>query len=453
MLQDIKKIAPCRNHKSGECCQPAMFIRFFLLTLLALVMFLICFVAPYSCWWLHASGDLAVERVVESQSCGKFTIFGSGVSQDFVDYKLQLYSEVKPEIVAIGSSRVMQFRGAYFRKTFLNMGGVAGNLAVLRSTIDAMLKVHKPEAVILGLDFWWFMPQWEKKPFDEISPTSGSYNLGLESIKKPWIWLLEGKIDLVDLAKPLLGLIGHGFRDDRHGIMAQQTDDGFGPDGSWYYTADITGQKHPFDYKFVDTLTQVHYGIKAFYRSTTGAEGPNPEHLDALSEIVCRLRSRGIKTFIFIPPLSERVLALMRDQASGYGHLFNLRASLQERGINALDCTNPKLYGSGDCEFIDGFHGGEVAYVRIIRQLVDFSPALLDYVNMEKILSAIRDWSGFCLVPNPLLTSRPEIDFMGFGCQKNSLRHNEEQNAGQAEGVVVKGKTSGKNDGKSVRKK
>lgn len=60
----------------------------------------------------------------------------------------------------------MQFR-AYFRKPFLNVGGTAGNPPVLRLTIDAMLQIHKPEAVIIGLDFWWFMPQWNADPFKE----------------------------------------------------------------------------------------------------------------------------------------------------------------------------------------------------------------------------------------------------------------------------------------------
>ena len=66
-----------------------------------------------------------MERAVEAQAEGEFALFGSGVSQDFVDYKLRLYAAVRPDITAVGSSRVMQFRAAYFRKPFLNMGGAA----------------------------------------------------------------------------------------------------------------------------------------------------------------------------------------------------------------------------------------------------------------------------------------------------------------------------------------
>mgnify|MGYP000158713286 FL=1 len=242
----------------------AAFLKRFFALLLGLVLAACLLVVPYTCWWLHSSGDLAVERAVKNQAAGRFALFGSGVSQDFVDYKLQLYAAVKPQVVALGSSRVMQFRGAYFRRPFLNVGGTAGNLPVLRSTLDAMLRLHRPEAVILGLDFWWFMPRWNPDPFKEEPPTSGSYVYNLDSLKKPWTWLLEGKISWRDLLGPVLPRSLGGFRDDRYGIMAQQTDDGFGSDGSWYYTGEITGQKRPFDYRFEDTLKQVRYGIKAF---------------------------------------------------------------------------------------------------------------------------------------------------------------------------------------------
>ena len=97
--------------------------------------------------------------MVEAQAAGHFVIFGSGISQDFVDYKLRLYAAVKPVIAAVGSSRVMQFRGDWFRKPFVNLGGAAGNLSVLNSTVNAMIRDHRPKVVLLGLDFWWFLPQ------------------------------------------------------------------------------------------------------------------------------------------------------------------------------------------------------------------------------------------------------------------------------------------------------
>jgi len=407
---------------SSNLTEPAYLKRYFLV-LSGLVLAACAVVTPYTLWWLHSSGDVAVERAVEAQNRGDFAVFGSGVSQDFVDYKLRLYAARKPVIAVVGSSRVMQFRGKYFRVPFCNVGGTAGNLPVLRSTLDAMLREHRPEAVIIGLDFWWFMPQWNPDPFEEVPPTSGSYNYGLESLKKPWAWLLEGKISLRDLAAPLLPESLGGFRGNRYGIMAQQTDDGFGPDGAWYYTAESTGQKRPFDYQFADTLKQVAYGIKAFYRASPlpdsrDAGGISSAHLDAFAEIYCRLRARGIPVYVFIAPLSSRVLDAMRAHEEGYPHLFRLREALLARGIDTVDFTDPRVYASDDCEFFDGFHGGEVTYARLLRDMADRWPALLAYVDMEALNGAIRDWKGHAQVFDERLTARPEIDFMHFGCPK-----------------------------------
>ncbi|WP_165078797.1 MULTISPECIES: hypothetical protein [unclassified Desulfovibrio] len=406
--------------QATQAPQAAAWLTRYFLILAGLGLFGLLVLAPYAAWWLHASGDAAVERAVAAQGSGRFALFGSGVSQDFVDYKLRLYAAIKPDIAAVGSSRVMQFRGAWFRKPFCNMGGVAGNLAVLRSTVDAMLRIHKPGAVILGLDFWWFLPQWEAEPFKEVPPTSGSYNYGFSSLKKPWQWLLEGKISPRELAAPLLGLFGAGFREDRFGIMAQQTDDGFGPDGSWYATAEATGQKLPLDFQFRDTLAQVAQGSKAFYRARPGQDGPSEAHLDAFAEIWCRLRSRGVKTFVFIAPLSPRVLEAMRKTPGAWPHLFRLREALASRGIDALDCTDAAGFASGDCEFIDGFHGGEVSYARILRRMADRWPALLPYVDMEKLDAVISGWAGHVIVPDSRLTPLPETDFMRLGCPKRT---------------------------------
>lgn len=385
-------------------------LRRFFLTLGLLAVVAVGLLLPYSFWWVHACGDVAVERAVAAQAGGNFAIFGSGVSQDFVDYKLRLYAAVKPEIAVVGSSRVMQFRGSYFRRPFVNVGGTAGNLSVLRSTIDAMLRIHRPQAVIIGLDFWWFSAGWQKDPFAPEPPTSGSYVYDLETLKAPWKWLLEGKIGWREFFAPLTG----AFRDDRFGIMAQRSNDGFASDGSWHYTADVTGRQRPFDYQFGDTLKQVRYGIKAFAPAPVLSE----EHLDAFAEIYCRLKSRGIQTYVFIAPLSATVLDAMRERQAGYPHLFSLYTALMERGIDVMDFTDPRKFGSSDCEFVDGFHGGEVTYTRILRDLVDRYHALVAYVDVERINRVLKEWKGHATVYDERVTTLPEVDFMNLSCPK-----------------------------------
>ena len=221
---------------------------------------------------------------------------------------------------------------------------------------------------------------------------------------------MEGKIGWREFFAPLTGV----FRDDRFGIMAQRGDDGFASDGSWHYTADVTGQQRPFDYQFGDTLKQVRYGIKAFAPAPVLSE----EHLDAFAEIYCRLKSRGIQTYVFIAPLSATVLDAMRERQAGYPHLFSLYTALMERGIDVMDFTDPRKFGSSDCEFVDGFHGGEVTYTRILRDLVDRYHALVAYVDVERINRVLKEWKGHATVYDERVTTLPEVDFMNLSCPK-----------------------------------
>lgn len=386
------------------------YITRFFKTLLALVVVCTLFLVPYSVWWLAKSGDVALDAATTKQATGEFALAGFGIAQDFVEYKLALYRKVHPTIAVVGSSRVMEFRGKYFSKNFLNIGGTAGNLSILRSTLDAMMRENKPEVVLLGLDFWWFTRKWEAKPDAIVPPSSGSYAWSFEALKKPYEWLLTGKITPRTFFAPLLG----EFQDNRYGIMAQRGSDGFGSDGSWYYTSQVTGTEKPFDFQFEDTRKEVTHGIKAFAYATELSQ----EHLDVFAEIYCSLRARGVQVYVFIPPLSPRILEEMREREVQYPQLFTLRDALQQRGIDVMDFTDAHMVGSSDCEFVDGFHGGQVTYARMLREMTDRHHALVGYVDVQKLDSDIMAYKGHAFVPDAQVTSLPEIDFMRLECPK-----------------------------------
>ena len=127
--------------------------RFFLsLVILALLAGLL--LVPWAVCWLTASGELDQEEVVARQAQGEFVLFGPGLAQDIMAYKLALYAAVKPEVVVLGSSRAGNVRAAFFERPFVNMAGAATDLESLRLLVDRMLAVHRPKVVLLGLDFW-----------------------------------------------------------------------------------------------------------------------------------------------------------------------------------------------------------------------------------------------------------------------------------------------------------
>ena len=109
--------------------------RFFLsLVILALLAGLL--LVPWAVCWLTASGELDQDEVVARQAQGEFVLFGPGLPQDIMAYKLALYAAVRPEVVVLGSSRAGNVRAAFFERPFVNMAGAATDLESLRLLVD-----------------------------------------------------------------------------------------------------------------------------------------------------------------------------------------------------------------------------------------------------------------------------------------------------------------------------
>ena len=198
--------------------------RFFLsLVILALLAGLL--LVPWAVCWLTASGELDQEEVVARQAQGEFVLFGPGLPQDIMAYKLALYAAVKPEVVVLGSSRAGNIRGIFFERPFVNMAGAATDLESLRLLVDRMLAVHRPKVVLLGLDFWWLTAG---APAGHPGQAGRPSLLDAATLRAPWRWLAQGRMAPADMMAPLQGR----FRTDRYGLEAQLRDTGYGPDGS-----------------------------------------------------------------------------------------------------------------------------------------------------------------------------------------------------------------------------
>jgi hypothetical protein len=90
-----------------------------------------------SALFLHNAGETlspaaAVNRTIETDG-----LYGTAVNANTPDVKLALVAETKPDVVALGSSRSLQFRRFFFRSSFANAGRgdgrVGGRPAVSRA--------------------------------------------------------------------------------------------------------------------------------------------------------------------------------------------------------------------------------------------------------------------------------------------------------------------------------
>ena len=124
-------------------------------------------------------------------------------------------------------------------------------------------------------------------------------------------------------------------------------------------------------------------------------------------------------TIVFLPPLATPVLGALADRNGGDASwLSALRQGLLDCGVESMDFSDPRVYGSGDCEMMDGLHGGDVIGASLVRDMGDRQPWLRDMLHREYLSHVLRERRGLAAVPDERLTALPEADFLGLHCAK-----------------------------------
>ena len=77
------------------------------------------------------------------------------------------------------------------------------------------------------------------------------------------------------------------------------------------------------------------------------------------------------------------------------------------------------IVNSADCEFIDGFHGGRVTYLRMLQAIVrSGKTGLGGYVDAGEIDRLIAENAGHAMLKENIRPGEPETDFLELGCKK-----------------------------------
>jgi hypothetical protein len=81
--------------------------------------------------------------------------------------------------------------------------------------------------------------------------------------------------------------------------------------------------------------------------------------------------------------------------------------------------------GSGPCEFIDVWYGGEVTYLRILRALAN-SDVQIAAIDTNKVNALISANVGRAEIVRSGYPIQHKVDFFGIGCTKGRWPHETE---------------------------
>jgi hypothetical protein len=389
------------------------------------------------------AGELdPLETVIERQKQTGAVYRPAAIDVQDPVMRMRRFKYQRPHIIALGSSRVLMFRPRHFTKSFTNMG-MSMDWIELPAFVDAMLDggPRNLEVALIGLDHWQFHDETYKPgtpPPSAAKPLTPApaglmswiihprqmFNQLLQDtaaliqsrVLIPLDFLKAGKIGLVDALRILcrcdpqrrtwLSNLGIAALIDHSGVWF---------DGGYFY-ADTFDPRYHID-GFKDILNRITDGRNSFEY----ADRVSPQRFSYLVNAVEALQRAGVKVILFLPPVAGPVAEAMATSGR-YGVLDDLRRRAATLGVPFFDFHDPRQFGSSDCEFIDGAHGGEVTYLRMLRIMANSSAAgLASYVNMPDISARIQRFEGRVYAfdkPGNVTAGDRETDFLGLGCMK-----------------------------------
>lgn len=322
-----------------------------------------------------------VDRVIELQ--GKYTecLYGREYfSQQMNYFKYKNIKKKAPEILILGSSRVMQVRDFIFsplESTFYNAGGMIQNVFDISQFADLLRvgELQKPKVLFIGIDPWWLKNDWaidgqswlkeevlQEDIFDILAHLTASRRFIQQGISVVHA-LTVGALG----ASPYYGYPAIGSAAINYG-------NGFREDGSRQYSPSII-------LDFIDNPQYVDREdppvidrIKNRQGKFSVINGVDRYRFDFLIKALAELKEMGIEVYVLMPPFSNEAMTALEDskELSSWWKLYGkeLPSKLDDLGIVSFSPSCPATYGLDDTFMIDGFHASEVLMAYVIKDII-----------------------------------------------------------------------------------
>jgi hypothetical protein len=302
-------------------------------------------------------------------------------------YYLKWKESIRKEydIITIGASRVLQFRDSMFNASFYNAGYVVASIKDYKSFLETI--DYNPEYVILGLEHFYFRKgykstQKQKKTF--TLPQMSAFIIIWKDIIAGKITYKSGEITYKSNKYNFVKSNDIAYI----GLNAIKNNSGFTKDGSLYYGKII----HNLIYadsvvaisQFNDVFNCIKQGVGWFQHESNIDE----KMISQIKELLAYCQSHNIKVIAFLPPFTDMVYSKMMESGH-YQYVTKIYLSLkpifEDYHFELYDFSSAMACQSYDHEFLDGCHGSEVVYMRILLNMLHQGSVLSNVVDSAQL--------------------------------------------------------------------
>lgn len=358
---------------------------------------IISYVLPFALPFLVTTGSLIyvgesmpLEIVIQMQAGDDPILYRVGYGNRDQDYKLMSVEYRQPEILMIGSSRVLQFRGQFLNNNpdiFYNAAAPAWQLPEVSTLLFSMK--HRPDVIILGIDYPWFNDAYEGDPIVEppvnfwkrvfvVNRTYMQDIIAGEEFDFPRLYARDEPGGSGGMALGQRAIIdGHGFRND----------------GSEQY-GDFLVAGHLWQ----PNLRGHHVGLfesgeDMYIEGNIVSENG----MNQMREILDWAQNENILIVGMLPPYMP---SLWERMIVSENHTYIPQAQVQLADIFAeydfplFDYSNGADAGATDEDFFDGWHASErialQVYLNIAQELSELQP-YSDLDTLQEIVDTAPD--------------------------------------------------------------
>ena len=362
------------------------------------------FLFPAYVYW-QAHEFITPQQVVALQNEPQQVLFGLAYDDFEKAYKLELVSQRDPQVIALGASRVMEFRGFFFNpgvsfvnaSRFVAFGGVDGfgGTKDLVRFVQALPKQVHPQIIIVGLDPWMFAPGQDAGHITE-QPTLFSQIKAFFSgeWRKPYDDYFHNKFTLSDLAM---------YAPDSHtiGLTALIKHNGYLNDGSYYQGSWV---EHP-DLPALKALIATHKASAQDRSTLEYGDSVSAQALVNLREFLQLSKERNVYVVGFITPFPEsihdQIMSVHDVHWSSERELTrDIAATFKDFDFNFLDTSDPRTEGIQETEFLDESHTTDKGSLRILIYMAQRDKTLQHYVSLSALQTLLKETPGPFIVKN-----------------------------------------------------
>ncbi len=335
--------------------------------------------------FLFGNEHLSLNKVLILQkNPEKDVLFGKAYSNEQALYKLKLTNSSSCQVITLGTSRVMQFRSNFFNKSFCNLGGGIASIKGAKEFLEKVDRDKLPRLLILGLDQNFFHEKWDDVG-GSLEKSENYLFLFPQNALKIYSDIFNRKIDFLKLREK-----GRGV-----GINAIMNGDGFRNDGSYFYNQ-VIAKNEPVNLRVASVLSDMGFA-KGRGRFVKDAEFDR-ESLKEISELLEFTKDNNIYVVGFLPPFAKEVWDEVKKNREDYKYMFTIYDEVspvfEKYNYDFYDYTDLNTIKASSCEVIDGIHGSEKAYLRVLIDMAKKNSLIKEFVDIKDLDLRLKNSYG-----------------------------------------------------------